>query len=147
VSRARTLLVGGNDAFLDGVDDWVAREARFEVVGRAHSGSEALERIESLHADVVVMDVTLPDISGFEVARRIKAHADAPLVILLSFHDSQAARLEAWTAGADGFVAKSEITECLTPLVVELLGRRNDGVQEQGSVIPFKRVPPADLLE
>lgn len=139
------LLVGGNDSFLDGVVDWVGRDAQFEVVGKAHSGSQALERVEALSVDLVVMDVTLTDMSGFEVARRIKTRADAPLVVLLSFHDSHAARLEAWAAGADGFVAKSEITECLTPLVGDLLRQRDSGRGVKDSDVFFKRVPPTDI--
>ena len=125
MTRTRTLLVGGNDAFLDGVGDWLAQEAQFEVVGRVHDGLLALARTEALRAELVLMDVTLPGMSGFEVARRIKAGADAPLVVLLSFHDSQAARLEAQAVGADGFVAQSETTECLTPLVENLLRQRD----------------------
>ena len=101
----------------------------------------------ALHAELVLMDVTLPDMSGFEAARRIKARAEAPLVVLLSFHDSKAARLEAWAAGADGFVAKSELTESLTPLVGDLLRQRDFGTGEQGSVVSFKRVPPTDALK
>jgi len=139
------LLVAGNDAFLDGVVNWVTRDAQFEVVGRTHAGSHALEQIEALGAELVLVDVTLPDMSGFEVARRIKSRAGAPLVILLSFHDNQAARLEAAAAGADGFVAKSDMTECLTPLVGDLLRRRNVGVREQGPASSPKRVQPADV--
>jgi DNA-binding NarL/FixJ family response regulator len=145
VSRARTLLVASNDAFLDGIDDWVARDPEIEVVGRAHSGSQALARVEALNADLVLMDVTLPDTSGFEVARRLKSQARAPLVVLLSFHDSQAARLEAWAAGADGFVPKSETTKCLTPLVGDLLRRRNTGVREEIPGLLIRRVPPTDV--
>jgi DNA-binding NarL/FixJ family response regulator len=145
LSRTRTLLVGGNDAFLDGIVDWVANEAQFEVVGRAHSGSVALDEIEALGAELVLMDVSLPDMSGFEVTRLIKVRADAPLVVLLSFYDNRATRLEAWAAGADGFVPLSETTSVLTPLVGDLLRQRAIHVGEQGSVIPFKRVPPTDL--
>jgi DNA-binding NarL/FixJ family response regulator len=141
------LLVGDHDSFLDGVVAWVDRDAQLDVAGKAYSGSQALEQIEALNVDLVVMDVTLMDMSGFEVARRIKTRADAPLVILLSFHDSHAARLEAWAVGADGFVAKSEITECLTPLVGDLLRQRDLGRGSQGLVIPFKRVPPTDVSE
>ena len=147
VSRARTLLVGANDVLLDGIADWLAQEPHFEIVGRAHTGSRALDEIETLRAELVLMDVTLPDMSGFEVARRIKAPAEAPLVVLLSFHDSQAARLEARAAGADGFVVKSGITECLTPLVGDLLRRRDLGVRERSSVVPFKRVPSTDCVK
>ena len=145
MSRTRTLLVGGNDAFLDGIVDWVANDAQFEVVGRAHSGSQVMDRIDELGVELVLMDVSLPDTSGFEVARRIKVLPDAPLVVLLSFYDNKATRLEAWAAGADGFVPLSETTSVLTPLVGDLLRRRDSGVGEKGSVIPFKRVPPTDL--
>lgn len=144
MSRARTLLVAGNDAFLDGLANWLARDARFEVVGRAHTGSQALERLEALRVDVVLMDVTLPDVSGFEIVRRVKSRADAPLVVLLSFHDNRAARLEAWAAGADGFVAKSETTERLTPLLEDLLRQRRSGVREEESVNRTVPVQPTD---
>jgi DNA-binding NarL/FixJ family response regulator len=147
LSRTRTLLVGGNDAFLDGIVDWVANEAQFEVVGRAHTGSAVLDRIDVFCAELVLMDVSLPDMSGFEVTRLIKTRAHAPLVVLLSFYDNRATRLEAWAAGADGFVPFSETTSALTPLVGDLLRQRDSRVEKQGSVIPFKRVPPADLPE
>jgi DNA-binding NarL/FixJ family response regulator len=147
VRRARALLVGGNDDFLDSVAAWVTLDARLEVVGRARSGSEALERLQSSRADVLLMDVTLPDMSGFEATRRIKLRAAAPLVVLLSFHDSQAARLETWAVGADGFVPTSAIADSLIPLVVELLSRRGTDPEEKVSGRPTRRVPPADVTE
>lgn len=146
MSRVRTLVVGANDAYVDSVFDWVACDAQFEVVGRAHSGTLALERIETMRVDLLLMDVTLPDVSGFEVTRRIKSHADAPLVVLLSFHDNRTARLEAWAAGADGFVAKSDTTECLMPLIEDLLRKRTTAVREQGTVNPTMPAKPTDLL-
>ena len=136
MSRARTLIVAANDVFFDGLVEWVAHDGQLDVVGRARSGAQALERLEDLRVDVVLMDVTLPDQSGFEVARRITSRADAPLVVLLSFHDNHAARLEAWAAGADGFVAKSETTECLSPLVGNLLRKRRIDVREEVSINP-----------
>jgi len=77
VSGTRTLLVAASDAFLDGVVDWVADDPRIEIVGRAHSGESALEKIETLRAELVLVDVTLPDISGFELSRRLKSRRDA----------------------------------------------------------------------
>jgi len=144
LSRARTLLVGGNDVFLDSVVDWVAEDAQLEIVGRAHSGVQALERTEALRAELVLVDVSLPDMSGFEVARRMKVRPDAPLVVLLSFYDTEAARLEAWAAGADGFVPQSETTSRLKPLVGELFHRRDVTVREQGSVSSTKPVRPGE---
>jgi len=148
VSRTRVLLVDDNDDFLDGVVDWVAHDAHFEIVGRAHSGAEALEKVEAIRPDLVLMDVTLPDMTGFEVARRIKKSGeDRPLLVLLSFHDNQAARFESWVSGADGFVLKSETTTRLIPLIGDLLRQRDVRVSKRVSNIPSKRVPPADLSE
>ncbi|HEX6853249.1 MAG TPA: response regulator transcription factor [Candidatus Polarisedimenticolaceae bacterium] len=144
MSRARTLLVAGNDTFLDGVVAWMADDARIDVIGRAHSGSEALERIDALRVDLVLMDVSLPDLSGFEVARRIKSRPSAPLVVLLSFYDSRVARLESWAAGADGFVPTSEMAECLRPLVGDLLRPKNVRVREQ---VPVDSTMPAKPRE
>ena len=143
--QARTLLVGANDFFLDGVVDWVAGDARIEVVGRAHSGAQALERVESLRAEVVLVDVTLPDTSGFEVARSIKSRPDAPVVVMSSFHDSRAVRLAARAAGADGFLPQSETADGLLPLVGELLRQREVSAREVPPGIPTMRVRPAHV--
>lgn len=145
LSRTRTLLVAVNDLFLDGVVEWVASEPRLEVVGRAHSGEDALERAAALGVELLLVDVTLPDFSGFEVARRIKSRPDAPLVVLFSFHDSQTARQEAWAAGADGFVATSETADCLLPLVGELLRQRQSEVRELFPGSPSIRMPRTDV--
>ena len=121
VSRVRVLLVEGNDDFLDGLTDWLAQNRQLEIVGRAHSGPEAIDLAERLGPDLVLMDVTIPDVSGFDAARKIKLPPDAPVVILMAFHDSHAARIAASAAGADGFVAKSEITERLMPVLRGLI--------------------------
>ena len=92
--RARVLLVDRSDEFLDGVEDWIAHPARLEIAGRAHTGEDALEKARSLEPEVVLIDVSLPRIDGFEVARRLKAQPGAPLVVLLSTRDTHAARLE-----------------------------------------------------
>ncbi len=115
LGRLRTLLVAANDLVLDGVVAWVADDARIEIVGKARSGSQALDSVDALQPELVLVDVTLPDMSGFEFARRIKSRPGAPLVVLLSFHDSHAARAEARAAGADGFVSKSEMADRLLP--------------------------------
>ena len=138
--RARALLAAVNDDFLDGVALWLADEPLLELVGRAHSGAETLQRVDEMSLDLVLADVALPDMSGFEVVRRIKSRPDPCLVVLLSFHDSQAARLEALAAGADGFVAMSETVDRLIPLVGDLLRRRAEADRNEGSGIPTTRV-------
>ena len=84
--------------------------------------------------DLVLMDVSMSEVNGFEAARKIKSVADAPAVILMTFHDSHAARLEAWAAGADSFLAKSEITGRLTVMIEDLFRQRRREAEEAAAV-------------
>ena len=124
MSRIRVLLVDENDDFLDGLTDWLAGDATLQLAGKAHSGLEALEQVERLAPDLVLMDAAIPDVNGFEVTRRIRSRPNAPLTVLLTFHESTAVRLEAWAAGADGFVCKAEIAQKLMPVVQGLIRQR-----------------------
>ena len=134
VSRVRTILVDDNDDFLDGLAAWLAHDPQIEIVARAHSGREAIERVAQLRPELVLMDVSMAEINGFEAARKIKAERDAPAIILMTFHDSHAARLEAWAAGADSFLAKGEITERLMALIDDLIRQRRRSEEEAAAV-------------
>jgi len=130
------LLVDDNDDSLVAVSAWLTADPRFQVAGTAKSGSEALEQIERLAPDLVVMDVTMSGMDGFDATRRIKARPDSPPVVLMSFLDSEAARNEAWAAGADEFITKRDVprhlTSLLTGLLLERSGRGSDGANRSG---------------
>ena len=147
MTRARTLLVAVESAFFNGIVEWVANDPRIEIVGKAHSGSQALEVLRALPVELVLIDVTLPDLSGFDLVRRIKSRPGAPLVVLLSFHDSRAARGAALAAGADGFLSKSETADRLFPLVGDLLRQRKETVREKGPGLETMRVPPESVSQ
>ena len=127
MTRTRVLLVDDNDSFLDGVAAWLAGEDGIEVVGTARSGRAAIEQVEKLAPDLVLTDGTMPEMDGFEATRRIKSRPGAPLVVLMTFHASEAARNEAWAAGADGFLAKADVTGSLLQLVRDLVDGRTGG--------------------
>jgi len=120
VQRIRVLLVDDNDDFLEGITMWLGREARFEIVGTACSGLEAVDQVKRLRPDLVLIDVSMPDMNGFEATRRIKKLPWAPQVILLPFMESETARNEAWSVGADGYVSKGKLTIQLLPLIHDL---------------------------
>jgi DNA-binding NarL/FixJ family response regulator len=108
--RLRCLIVDDNPAFLEGAAALLDREG-MAVVGVASSSAEALGRAEELHPDVVLVDITLGEESGFELARRL-ADTDSGhrTVILISTHaEADFADLIAESPTA-GFLPKSELS-------------------------------------
>jgi DNA-binding NarL/FixJ family response regulator len=146
VKSIRVLLVDDNHDFLEGVSAWLARDPAFELAGVARSGGEALTQIGRLDPDVVLMDVAMPDINGFEASRRIKSEPDAPLVILLTFHESETARAEALAAGADGFVPKTRVTEDVMRVIRNLLSQAAGRKQEKVRQRLFEKPGPSGDL-
>lgn len=88
----------GFAVFLNGQDD-------MEVVGEASNGREAIELAEQLHPDIVVMDVTMPELGGVEATRRIREGGGARVLALSMHRDSVYVR-ETLRAGADGYLLK-----------------------------------------
>lgn len=109
------------------VDDHAAyrRSARalleaegFEVVGEAADGYSAISQVATLHPRIVLLDIQLPDMDGFAVARQLAAAPDPPAVILTSTRDARDYRRRLISSPALGFVPKGELTaEVLAGLV------------------------------
>jgi DNA-binding NarL/FixJ family response regulator len=82
----------------------------FTVVGEAADGTEALAKIKELKPEVVLLDVQLPDLDGFEVARRVCANGTKPAIVLVSSRDAADYGSLVAGCGAAGFVPKGELT-------------------------------------
>ncbi len=82
----------------------------YDVVGEAGDGAEALDCAARLRPDVVLLDVQLPDIDGFDVCQQITAYAKHPIVIMTSSRDSSDFGPLVSTSGACGFVPKAELS-------------------------------------
>jgi DNA-binding NarL/FixJ family response regulator len=82
----------------------------FDVVGEAPDGMSAIVAALQLHPDLVLLDVNLPDIDGFDVASRITAELGAPLVVLTSSRDSSDFGPLVHRSGARGFIPKGELS-------------------------------------
>lgn len=92
----------------------------FDVVGEAESGEEAVAAVDRLAPDVILLDVQLPDMDGFEVARRLTGGetGQGPCVVLVSSRDGSDYGTLVATSGACGFVPKAELTgQLLTRLL------------------------------
>ena len=117
----RVLLVDSNDDFLDGLTDWIDGSGQLRVVGRAHTADEALARIERLAPELVVMNVTVAGASGFNLTREIKSRPKAPAVVLMSLHGSEVLRAQALNAGADGWLAQTDVARELLAVLESAL--------------------------
>ena len=82
----------------------------FDVVGEAADGASALTEAGRLRPEVVLLDVQLPDIDGFDVAARLTGNANSPVVILVSSRDSSDFGPLVTRSGARGFVPKAELS-------------------------------------
>ena len=122
MSTIRALLVDDYADFIESASQFLSTVPQIQVVGCAHSGSEALQAVDRLRPDLVLMDLAMPGMSGLEATRRIKAQAGAPRVVILTLYNNHGYRAAARSAGADGFVSKSEFGENLLPLICDLFG-------------------------
>jgi len=81
-------------------------EAGLELVGEAAGGAETLRLVDSLHPDVLVLDLSMPDMDGIQVARRIQATWPGIRVLILTVHEDEAMLREAIRAGVAGYILK-----------------------------------------
>jgi DNA-binding NarL/FixJ family response regulator len=84
--------------------------AGYEVVGEAGDGESGVRAARDLRPEVVLLDVQLPDISGFEVARRIDEDPEPPAIILISSRDAADYGGRIGRSGARGFIGKAELS-------------------------------------
>jgi len=82
----------------------------FAVVGEAGDGREAEQLVAAARPDVVLLDIQLPDVDGFEVARRLLARSDPPTVVLVSTRDAADYGRRISTCGAAGFIHKARLS-------------------------------------
>jgi two-component system, NarL family, response regulator NreC len=86
---------------------------RFEIVGEAEDGRSAVERVLETRPDVVLMDISMPNLNGLEATRKIKNQAPEVKVLMLSAHDNEAYVLESIRCGGNGYVLKNSSAEDL----------------------------------
>jgi DNA-binding NarL/FixJ family response regulator len=84
-----------------------------DVIGDAANGEEAVQHASSLRPEVVIMDLAMPVLDGYEAARQIKKLIPSCRVVALTIHDYETARLKAIQSGVDGFVVKGSPIEML----------------------------------
>ena len=106
VRQLRLLVVDDHEVVRQGLVALLDRRDRFQVVAEAGTVEEALEATRRFHPDLVVMDVRLPDGSGIEACREIRAEFPTTRVVMLTSYPDEEAVLSAIIAGASGYLLK-----------------------------------------
>jgi two-component system, NarL family, response regulator NreC len=106
MSPIRILLVDDHEVVRTGLRLLLESQGDFTIVGEAGFGEQAVELAQRTEPDIVLMDITLPDISGIEVSRRIKQIVAQTSIIALSIHEDEQYFFEMLQAGVSGYVPK-----------------------------------------
>jgi DNA-binding NarL/FixJ family response regulator len=102
----RTLVADDHPLFRDGIVS-LLEAADFEVVGQANNGLEAVSAARALQPDLVLLDITMPEMDGLEALQRIKQENPAIQVVMLTVSDDDEHLMEAIQNGANGYLLKN----------------------------------------
>lgn len=103
----RILLADDHIIFREGMRSLLSREPDIEVVGGAENGRETVRLACELKPDVIVMDITMPDLNGMEATRQIKKRIPDTKVLCLSMHSDRRYVLDMFRAGVSGYLLKN----------------------------------------
>ena len=123
-SSIRILIADDQRLFADAVSALLEGESRIEVAGRARDGVEAVELARSLKPDVILMDISMPRMDGFDAAERIRAEDPDARILILSGSNSREDVDRSREAGASGYITKDRIASELVAAIVEVTRRR-----------------------
>jgi len=122
--KLNVLMVDDNPQFLKAARDMIAALPCVAVAECANSGAEALAQIGRLKCDLVLTDLSMPEMSGFELIRKLRTGDDdaPPRVFAVTLHDSVEYRAAVLRSGAEGLISKREFGMLAPQLIASLSG-------------------------
>ena len=109
----RILIADDHEAVRKGVCAILGSRVDVEVCGEAENGKEAIEKANALKPDLIILDITMPVLSGFDAAREIRKTLPHVPILILSMHESNQLVEEAKKIGVQGFVTKTQVGSTL----------------------------------
>lgn len=106
-TKIQVLVVDDHPQARNAICEMLSSEERFEVIGLATSGLQAIEFVERKLPDLILMDIEMPEMNGFEATRHIKARYPFIKIVLVSVSDDMLNLLEALKYGAQGYLLKN----------------------------------------
>ena len=121
MKKITILLVDDHTIMRDGIKALLSTNEDMEVVGEAADGRKAVEMVQELSPDVVVMDISMPGMDGLEVTRRLTKRHPNVKVIMLTQHDNKEYILSTIKAGAAGYIPKKALGSDLVSAIRAVL--------------------------
>lgn len=133
--RLTTLIVDDEPLAVDRMTAICERLATVRVVGSASDGVQALQQIDALSPDLVLLDLTMPEMDGMTLARRLAERPAPPAVIFVTAHDDHA--VEAFDLDAVDYVLKPVEPERLERAIARAMARRGERAASGGDTSPW----------
>ena len=116
------LIADDHDFFRNSLRTLVESHEGWRVCGEAVNGVDAVEKARQLKPQLILLDVTMPEMNGLDAARVIRQQEPGTFILIVSQNDAGAMAAAAVAAGADGFIQKSRVSEDLFQAVGDLVG-------------------------
>ncbi len=107
--KLKILIADDHEIVRKGIAAMLSNEEGFEVCGQAVDGRDAVRLAEKLKPDIVLLDITMPELNGIDATRQIRRVAPEARVIIFTMHDAERLVHEVFQAGAFGYVLKSDV--------------------------------------
>jgi len=121
-NRPVRILIADDHALMrEGVRTILSNNPEWEICGEAEDGQEAVEKVRNLKPDLVILDISMPILSGIAAAHLIREMAPATKIIMLTMHESAHLNLVARQAGADEVVTKRLASSALKTAILAVL--------------------------
>ena len=137
MSRIQLLLADDHTMFVQGLKSLLGDE--FDLLGTASNGKELVELATRLHPEVILVDISMPVLNGFDAVRKLKENGSEAKVIFLTMHDDAALLAEAFRCGASGYILKHSAGEELANAIREV-------AQGNKYISPLIANLPADVM-
>ncbi|HTZ90044.1 MAG TPA: response regulator transcription factor [Alloacidobacterium sp.] len=119
MAKVRVLLADDHEEILARVRTALGEE--FEVVGAVKNGRDAVIEVQRLDPDVLVIDISMPVLNGLQAASRVRSTNPRTKIVFFTVHEDRDFVAAAFSAGAAGYVTKSQLTTDLMPAIREAL--------------------------